>query len=70
VRVLHSDYHNESQVKTVARILGVNFLQARRLLQKEEDSLVFQGKAREVLRIKAELEKVRIPYSIAPSFSW
>lgn len=69
VRIIHSDYHNEAQVKTVARMLGVNFLQARRLLH-EKDPLVFQGRAREVLRIKADMEKMHIPYSILPSFDW
>lgn len=69
VRVRHSDFHNETQVKTVARLAGINFLQARRLLQ-EEDPIVFQGGAREVLRVKAELDQAHLLHSITPSFNW
>lgn len=69
VRIENSDFHDKAQVKIVSHMLGINFLQATRLLQ-EDKPLVYRGNAREVQRIKSELETNHISLSVTPPFHW
>lgn len=69
VNIQNGDHKNENHIKIISKIAGVNFLQARTLLQKEK-SIIFKGKALEIKKIKLILEKLNIVTDIEPKFHW
>lgn len=69
VRITYGDASDESQIKAVASIAGINFLAARKLL-KEPQPLVFSGRAVKVLEVKKDLEAVGLTCLISPEFNY
>jgi hypothetical protein len=60
---------NEEHVKTIANLMNINFLQARKKFT-EEAPRVFKGKAKEVVVIKEKLDSIGLVYTIQPEFKW
>lgn len=69
VSACDGDFDNASHVKTVAQLSGVNFLAARKLLQREFP-VVFKGVAADVLNVRETLTKAGITSKVAPEFPW
>jgi hypothetical protein len=69
VRIRDGDYGNREHVKVVADISGVNFLEARRLLQQREP-VVFRGQAIDVVPVRESLKSAGILFTISPEFRW
>jgi hypothetical protein len=69
VRLVHGDYKSARHVKAIAHVTGVNFLAARRLLR-EAHPVVFNGKAEDAGRARAELVDVGITVEIRPDYPW
>lgn len=57
------------QIKIVANLLNINFLQAREKLM-EKKFKIYKGKAKEILTIKECLNSVGLHYQIYPEFNW
>lgn len=62
------NFTNE-QIKIVANLLNINFLQAREKLM-EKIFKIYKGKAKEILTIKEYLNSVGLHYQIYPEFNW
>ena len=69
VRLAGGDPRNESHIKAVAQVSGVNFLSARTLLQ-QPDPLVFKGEAAKVVEIRRALQGAGLKYDIRPPFPY
>ncbi len=69
VRVGGGDYRNRPQIKLVADISGVNFLEARKLLQQTEP-LIFSGRAVDVVPVREALNRAGLVCTITPEFRW
>ena len=67
LRVLGGDKHNYSHVRAVSSVMGVNFLEAREILENSRDA-VFSGRAVDVLRVKKILDSSGVKYGINPYF--
>jgi hypothetical protein len=60
---------NVDQLRAVARLLGVNYLDARRMISTPRLT-VFTGRADDVLSGVASLNEVGLGYTIVPDFIW
>jgi hypothetical protein len=60
---------NVDQLRAVARLLGVNYLDARRMISTPRLT-VFTGRVDDVLSGVASLNEVGLRYTIAPDFIW
>ena len=69
IRISKGDYQDERQVKAIAHLAGVNFLNARKLLL-ETNPIVFKGDALHVASVRDALAAVNIEISIEPKFPW
>jgi len=69
VRIASGNPHDQQQVKLIAQLAGCNFLQARKLMQ-EKLSVIFQGKAPQVLAAKKSLIDANFVVAIEPDFKW
>ncbi|MCD2511653.1 hypothetical protein [Comamonas endophytica] len=69
INLKNANHHDKDQIKAISKIAGINFLQARNLLQKEK-IIVFKGKATEIKLIKSILENANISINIHPKFNW
>jgi len=58
-----------NQLRTLSHILGMNFIQVKKLLE-SDCSLLFKGKATNVLPIKNQLEQEEIEFQIIPRFNY
>lgn len=67
VRITQGDVHNNEQVRAVASVAGVNFLAAIKILG-ESGSLVYTGRAVNVLQVKKGLESVGLRCVVSPDF--
>lgn len=65
-----ADFKNESQLRVVAKLRGINLLAARDLLKRQERFFVAEGFAQEVLTIQADLLSAQVKISIEPPFPW
>jgi hypothetical protein len=63
------DCRNEGHVKAAAEVSGMNFLAARKLLQ-EPRSIVFTGRAVDVMRAREILTAAGMGCTINPDFRW
>jgi hypothetical protein len=71
VDITSGDYQNLEHIKTVSRISGVNFLIARKFLQRQSPFSVYKGLAINILEIREMLNKVGgLTYQINPIFPW
>ena len=69
VRVLGAEQHEEKQVRAVATVSNQNFLQARKLMQQEQP-MVFEGVATEVLKARETLTAAGLRCEIVPPFNY
>jgi len=68
VRVKKSNHPDGNQIKTIASLGGINFLQARK--QIIEGEFIFRGKARQILSVRERLGNVNLSFEINPVFKW
>ena len=57
------------QLRVIARISGLNFIEAKKLLGSDE-AFLFEGKAADVLPIKTQLEQEEIGFRIVPEYNY
>ena len=69
VRVLDGDPKDEGQIKVVARIANVNFMQARSLI-KANNQVVFKGRAPLVAEVRDALSSAGLSVQISPEFPY
>lgn len=69
VRIADANYQDEKQVKAVSSVSGLNFLQARKLLQ-QKNPVVFEGEAPKVLKARDALIMAGLHCDISPPFSY
>lgn len=67
LRAIGGDFHNESQVRAVAQVSGLNFIGARKLLQ-QDAPLVLEAMAPQILAAKMRLNEVGLLAEISPPF--
>ena len=70
VRAVYGDFRNIEHIKTVAQLMGVNFLVSRRLLKTGKVFVVFNGLAHHVIKVRDILKGVGMDLEIKPSFRW
>jgi hypothetical protein len=70
VTVTAGDFKNESHLKTVAQLAGVNFLEARKLLQGGGSFVVYTGRAQQVAAARDALKEAGLKFDIQPPFRW
>lgn len=70
ISILNGDAHNKQHIKTVAQIVNVNFLAARKLLQQQSPLIVLIGIAKEVVKVQEVLSMAGLVYEIIPNFPW
>lgn len=58
-----------NQIRTLARISGLNFIETKRMLALD-DSLLFKGNAVDILPIKTKLEQEDIEFRIIPNYNY
>lgn len=58
-----------NQLKVLSHISGSNVIQIKKMLE-SDNSLLFKGKATDVLKIKKQLEQEEIEFQIVPNFSY
>lgn len=57
------------KIKTIAKISGVNYIEARKMLETKEMSIL-KAKAKEIKEAIKKLEEFRIDYCITPKFGY
>jgi hypothetical protein len=70
VRLTNGDYKSEQHIKAVATVAGLNFLEARKLLKEQRDSVIFKGSAPKVMEIQNVLKPAGLSYRINPPYPW
>ncbi|WP_153065429.1 MULTISPECIES: hypothetical protein [Xanthomonas] len=63
------DFSNSEHVRMVASIVGVNFIEARKLL-KQDSFVIFTGKALEISDVIRNLKAARLDFQVDPHFKW
>ena len=69
VQIKFCDYRNKDQIKTVAKVIGGSFLNARQFL-KNYPSIVFTGNALQVMQVRDLLVAVDVQIAIEPTFPY
>ena len=69
IYLVSADQHNKEQVKVIADVANINFLQARKLVQ-EEKPVILQGEAVEIDKARNLLNDVNVEYIIEPNFPY
>jgi hypothetical protein len=69
VSLLSGNFQDKDQVRVIAEVSGVNFLEAREIL-KSENVVIFSGRATEVLNMRSRLAAVGISFAIRPEFHY
>ncbi len=67
--LLSADTGNKEQVKALSEFANLNFLQARKLTEKER-ALIFEGEALEVDKARSVFNQLSIEYEIEPKFPY
>ena len=67
--LVEANSRKKNHLKAVAKAAGSNFLDARKLM-KQEEPMIFEGKACEVNQIRKEFNELLIKYRIEPEFSY
>jgi hypothetical protein len=70
VRVTGGDFKNEQHLKKVAQLMGINFLEARKLLQGQRAFVVFAGPAHMAQAVRGTLSAAGLAFEIEPPFPW
>jgi hypothetical protein len=70
ISVTSGDYNNKEHIRAIAKLNGVNFLDARQLLQTQPNFKLCKGAASRVEEIRVAFELVGIQYEIRPPFPW
>lgn len=60
---------NNEKIKSIARIAGVNFIIARKMLM-ESHACISKGKAPKIKDVIRELEKLNIQFEVIPKFRY
>lgn len=69
VFVSGGDFHNESHVRAVSKVSGLNFVAARKLLQ-DRHATVLEDVATKVRQALITLSAAGLQYEIRPPFKW
>ena len=69
VLVTNGDHHDKRQIIAVAKVAGVNFLTARKLLQQKE-VVVLSGEAVKVFKVVKILSSAGLVCNTIPSFPY
>jgi len=69
IYLLSADYQNKEQIQAISKVANVNFLQARKMMQKRRP-LLFEGKAIDVEKNRTILNEFSIQYEIIPYFPY
>lgn len=69
VHVLNGSFQNVQHIRVIAAVASVNFLAAKDLLRQER-SVVFEGAARDVKRVRDMLAAQGGESMIRPDFNW
>jgi hypothetical protein len=65
--ILHVTNINIEKIKLVAKIMDINYLEAKEVLLSDEVKLC-EAKAPKIKKIVEELENEKIPYKVIPDF--
>lgn len=60
---------DKEQIKVISKISGVNFIEAKKILDKNSYCL-FEGKAQEIKSIIEQLDNANIKYTITPNYNY
>ncbi|WP_153065853.1 hypothetical protein [Xanthomonas campestris] len=63
------DFSNSEHVRMVASTVGVNFIEARKLL-KQDSFVIFTGKALEISDVINNLKVAGLDFQVDPRFKW
>ncbi len=69
VYTIEANYQNAEQIKAVSSVSGMNYLDARKLLQQIKP-LIFEGKAINIIKVKDILDSAGLKYEIIPEFRY
>lgn len=70
IRLMNGNHRDLRHLKAVAYFTGVNFLEARQLLQGPPGFAVCSGRASEILKVVEKLNLAGLNYEIVPPFPY
>jgi hypothetical protein len=70
VTVMAGNYKNREHLITLAQLVKVSPLQARKLLRERKGVVVCTGPASKVITVRDALRKVGLAFAIEPRFPW
>lgn len=70
LEIAGGDHRSEVHLRTVAQLLGVNWLEARKLLLEQVPFEILTDSATNVAKARDTLEDVGLRYTISPPFPW
>lgn len=66
IRLVNGDHRNLDHLTAVAHSAGINFLEARKLLQGPSGSVIYSGRASEIIKVAEKLNLDGLNYEIVP----
>lgn len=69
IYLVNKEKADRSNIKLIANISNINFLEAKKLLD-NSNSIIYEGKAIEVVKIIKELKKAKLEFKCIPEFPW
>ncbi|MBI1771803.1 MAG: hypothetical protein HYR68_05575 [Burkholderiales bacterium] len=70
VSITSGEDKNDLHIRTIAKLTGVNFLAARKLLQTDVNFVLLTGVASQIIETREALRLVGLSYEIKPSFPY
>lgn len=70
VTVISGDFRDDSHLKALGQLLGINLLAARKALEVGQELAVFSGEAGDVIGVREALAAAGLEYRIDPPFPW
>ena len=67
-----ADFNDKDHIRGIAKVAGVNFLQARRIIQslQKTEPVIFEEQARIVSDMRQRLDQLSIHYRIEPEYPY
>lgn len=69
IYLLNKEKADSSNIKLIANISNINFLEAKKLLDNSKP-IIYEGKAIEIVKIIKELKKAHLEFKCIPEFPW
>jgi hypothetical protein len=69
IYAINAQFEDLNKIRVVSAITGMNYLDVRKLLQQDK-TIIFKGKAPEIMKIRKTLDDAGMHYEIEPDFKY